>query len=273
MAFTLDPATVAPIDLEEFGAKMSRAEFTRAEDLCDAAEVFAALNANRSLLVDYLNRSLRAWRDGRLAGEYTGQVFVLLDAERYYVRANVWLPPAYATLPTAGEANQFFYGLPHDHNFSFMTAGHYGPGYRTQIFEYDGVSRTPKIGEPVDVRFLEDTSLEEGKIMVYRASTDIHIQHPPAAFTISLNLMSKNSVEFARTQCLFDERIERVAKHSRGAESVRENFLTLAALIGDLRTESLLGDLSENATAKTKDLALKALDLLRLDKRDSAIGA
>ncbi|MEI9927755.1 MAG: hypothetical protein WDN44_08700 [Sphingomonas sp.] len=55
---------------------------------------------------------------------------------RYVLRANFW--PARADPVTrASGAAAFFYDLPHDHNFPFLTYGYLGPGYWSDYYEYE----------------------------------------------------------------------------------------------------------------------------------------
>src|SRR5262249_58797067 len=120
-----------------------------------------------------LNAQLRGWRawDGR---GYLSQTFQLGQAGDLYVRANIWHPRGQEP-PTARVAGEMsLYGLPHDHAFSFLTVGYWGPGYRTAIYEYDRQRVVGRIGEAVDLTFLEETTLPIGKVMYYRACPDVH---------------------------------------------------------------------------------------------------
>lgn len=245
MAYTVDLPKPQPIELAEFVESMETADLECAEDLCEVADLFGRLNANKRLLVDHVNEYLSAGRERDARNTYTGQTFVLAGARTYFVRANVWLPPNYPLLPLAEEGNHFFYGVAHDHNFSFLTAGHVGSGYRTRIFEHDGRRETIAIGKTVEAVFLEETTLPEGKMMVFRASQDIHTQFAPQEFSISLNLMMQNDRDAARTQYLFDEDCRKVVAHGRGADPEYQNFLDTAALVGDSVTHTLLADLAE----------------------------
>lgn len=246
MAYSLWPSNPNPIDLTEFTARMKDVSLSCAEDALEVAEIFASLNANRSLLPDFLNAKLLKWRDSDYGSGYTGQSFILSMTPSYFIRANVWMPRSYAYNPTAAQNEQFFYSLAHDHNFSFMTAGHHGAGYRTELYEYDGLGGTPRIGERVELRFLETTTLPAGKVMIYRASQDVHIQHEPDEFSISLNLITRNAKEADRIQCLFEAPTGEVTAHPKLQLATTESLIQIATFIGDSRTETLLHDLSES---------------------------
>jgi hypothetical protein len=254
--------TPRPISLEEFADELRAYDVMTEDGIVAAADLFAALNANKTVLVDHIVRMLRDLRDDDRVNDYTGQTFLLLNGPNYYIRANAWLPPSYTPLKALSESDQFFYGLPHDHNFTFMTAGHVGAGYRTTVYEYDGIGTTYNVGDRADVRYLEDTMLPEGKVMVFRASRDIHIQWAPDEFSISLNLMTVNRTELARTQRVFDTDCATVKGHPRGNEASRQRFFALVPALADDRTEALLHDLLTSAHPGVRANAQGALDAL-----------
>lgn len=239
VAYSIEPSkNSSAITLNEFREITQRLSFEHPERLCEIADVFAQLNANKRLLIDFINDNLVNWVQSNLRNAYTGQTFLLADYGNYYIRANVWLPRNYAGLPSAASSDQFFYELPHDHNFSFLTAGHIGSGYRTKIYEHDG--EPPGVGEAIDANFLEETQLHEGKLMVYRASRDIHVQYPPDEFSISLNVMTRNRHEFAKPQCILDSDCRTVVRHSTGVDPAKSYFFRTAAFLGDQETLDLL---------------------------------
>jgi hypothetical protein len=81
------------------------------------------------------------------------------------------------------------FSAPHDHDFSFLTVGHYGPGYYSDIYEYDYDSVLGECGESVKLSKLEFTQLNQDSTFFFRASRDLHIQIPPDELSISLNFM------------------------------------------------------------------------------------
>src|SRR3546814_33924 len=72
----------------------------------------------------------------------------------------------------------FFYGKAHDHNFSFLTVGYMGPGYWSEYYEYDYANVAGYVGEKVNLRYIEKSKLDEGKVMLYRIHRDVHLQLP-----------------------------------------------------------------------------------------------
>src|SRR3546814_15895075 len=46
-----------------------------------------------------------------------------------------------------------------------------------------------RLGEPLNLQFVERSQLDEGKMMLYRAHRDIHSQRPPPSLSVSLNIL------------------------------------------------------------------------------------
>ena len=44
-------------------------------------------------------------------------------------------------------------------------------------------------GEEVNLRFIEKSRLDQGKVMLYRAHQDVHLQLPADAMSVSLNIL------------------------------------------------------------------------------------
>ena len=105
----------------------------------------------------------------------------------------------------------FFYGVPHDHNFSFLTVGYLGPGYWSDYYEYDYGAVVGFPGEDVALRFVEKSRLEQGKVMLYRAHRDIHLQLPADAMSVSLNILETSHNSVFRDQYRFDVERSKIA--------------------------------------------------------------
>ncbi|RMH36860.1 MAG: hypothetical protein D6694_13515 [Gammaproteobacteria bacterium] len=159
------------------------------------------------------------------------------------------------------EAELYAYGLPHDHNFSFLTVGHFGSGYRTIIYEYDASKVSGEIGEKVDVNFSEDTTLSNGKVMYFRAGKDIHIQFPPEEFSVSLNMIpTPKSLSF-RPQYIFDIEAGRIINYAKSQVPQRLGLIALAEQLGDMHTAELLDRIAAtHPCRRTVERALLARD-------------
>ncbi|MFA5988913.1 MAG: transposase [Sphingomonas sp.] len=160
------------------------------ESFASLGPLLARLGRNRHFLADLALEELkeRCRHQGATNG-YGAQVFLLRPANgRYVLRANFWPSLADAAVRASGAA-AFLYGMPHDHNFSFLTYGYLGPGYWSDYYEYDVDTVAGVPGEFADLRFVERSRLDLGKLMLYRARRDVHAQLPPDRFSVSLNIL------------------------------------------------------------------------------------
>ncbi|HEX6374810.1 MAG TPA: transposase, partial [Allosphingosinicella sp.] len=118
-------------------------------------------------------------------------------------RANFW-PASNDSVMVNSGPDPFFYGVPHDHNFSFLTFGYFGPGYWSDYFEYEYGAVTGFTGEPAPLRFVERSRLAEGKVMLYRRFRDVHSQLPPDSLSVSLNILAQSPASELCHQYRFD---------------------------------------------------------------------
>jgi hypothetical protein len=184
--------------------------------------------------------------------------------KKFYLRANVWLPKRELhSVNDAGEANLYSYDFAHDHNFDFLTVGYFGPGYETDIYEYDVREVRGEVGEVVDMKFLESTSLPYGKMMIYRASRDVHVQKFPCEFSISLNLLTPGK-EPIRDQFAFDLRTRAISSVIRSNLSGRSLLMEAAAALGDRDTDDMIQFIADSHhCCRTREAAARALSTAR----------
>ncbi|QZD93252.1 transposase [Qipengyuania xiapuensis] len=173
--------------------------------LANGAVALKRLANNRSFLGDLLIEQLkRGHRNSGIESAYGPQSIVLSRMRgRCFLRANIW-PSEEESCFRASGSDAFVYGVPHDHNFSFLTAGYFGPGYGSDYYEYDYEDVAGYRGEVCDLRFVERTNLEEGKLMLYRANRDVHSQLPPETMSVSLNIMHIDPAQAWSDQYGFD---------------------------------------------------------------------
>ena len=247
MALTIDANTDRVMTLPEFLEYLEKYVDSRDEaSVIAAAPAFRALANNRAFLREELNRQMRAWREP-MNDVYLSQTFQLGRAKDLFVRANVWSPRG-AEPPTARvEGEMTLYGLPHDHAFSFLTVGYWGPGYRTAIYEYDSTSIGGEPGELVELAFLEETTLPFGKVMYYRACRDVHEQGYPPAFSISLNVTLVPPELVDRDQFYFDLERKRIVAWSGPVQAARIQLCRVAATLGNSETEAHLAAIAARA--------------------------
>ncbi|HKR25644.1 MAG TPA: transposase, partial [Allosphingosinicella sp.] len=181
-----------PIGLGDLVDALNDARFNPADEESFAAfgPLLARLALNRTFLTDIAVAELKD-RCNRLSEEslYSSQVIMLHRAsENFFIRANFWPSPKDSLFKLSGHS-PFFYHVPHDHNFSFLTVGYLGPGYWSDYYEYDYGEVVGFPGEAVNLKFVEKSRLEPGKVMLYRAHRDIHLQLPADAMSVSLNIL------------------------------------------------------------------------------------
>ena len=169
-----------------------------------AAQWLRRLTNNRSFLADLLLDRLAGRSSGIQESGYGPQAIVL--SPRFgtmFLRANIWPAEHDLCFRNSGAAT-FVYGVPHDHNFSFLTAGYLGPGYASDYYEYDYDAVCGVPGEPAGLRFVERSALNEGKLMLYRAHRDVHSQLPAESLSVSLNVMHIDPAQAWFDQYAFD---------------------------------------------------------------------
>lgn len=262
MALTFEISDDSSISLDEYVQYVRDNVDTSDEDsIAASAPMLRRLINNKTIVADRVNAELRNWRDFQKGNSYTAQTLVLHMDERFFVRANVWAPRSSNAALAEKEQDLYFYGVAHDHNFTFMTGGYIGGGYETLIYEYDGWSYRGT--RDVDLAFLEHTYLPQGKIMLYRESRDVHEQGFPADYSLSINLMTlREEGNRPRRRQLFFDVPSKTVTETLDSEVGRVMMTEIAKVAGDARSASLLCDLCE--THPNQRLRAYALDALRV---------
>lgn len=200
--------------------------------LAGAATALRRLGNDRAFLGDMLIAQLKERH--RELGESTayGAQSIVLSRPHggCFLRANIWPSETDSCFRTSG-AKTFVYGIPHDHNFSFLTVGYLGPGYASDYYEYDYESCAGYLGERPGLRFIERSALGEGKLMLYRAHRDIHAQLPAESLSVSLNILRIHPAEGWLDQYGFD--LETGAITGVLNPTATETFLRCAVALGD----------------------------------------
>lgn len=202
------------------------------DSLYNAALWLRRLGNNQAFLGDLLVEQLaQRHREDPGGNAYSPQVVMLVPpGGSFFIRANIWPSADEHMVRASGEA-AFAIGLPHDHNFSFLTHGYFGPGYWSDYYEYDYAEVTGYRGEPVpSLRFIERSRLEPGKLMLYRAHLDVHAQLPADSLSVSLNVMHTAGAQGWLDQYKFDLERREVAAQLSPAPSAA--FLKVAVGLG-----------------------------------------
>lgn len=219
-------------DLEETIAALAVGFDPREDEstLATAAALERLAN-NRDFLGDLLIDHLREGGKSDLPESSYGPQAIVLSPVRggCFLRANIW-PSARETCVRRGGPASFVYGMPHDHNFDFLTVGYFGPGYRSDYYTYDYDRVAGYCGESARLRFVGRSALEEGRLLHYRAHLDVHAQIPPEETSVSLNVMHFDPTGDWCDQYGFDlaaGTVERILN-----PSANETFLRCAVAFG-----------------------------------------
>jgi hypothetical protein len=262
MAFSFEAKkSVAPVEVEDLIDAARKAYKGHGVDaMLAVGEKFQGLAANREFIRDALIAELgRIARERNLAS-FAPQSFIIHRAPPFSLRLNLWLPPVGSSRKVEQEARVYSYGRAHDHNFSLLTAGVAGPGYRTRIYEYDAQSIEGYGGELVEMTFLEDTMLLTGKAMVYRPHHDIHVQIPPEQASMSLNLLIEEKDIVDTPQYYFDLESSSVVPMDDNEIGRRVSFLEAVGHFADETCASLLFDVArQNRSPEIRAAALHAI--------------
>lgn len=224
----------AAIGLPECVDALRAAGFDPADEdsLAHGARQLRRLGNERSFLGDLLVGQLAARHsDAEDRNSYGPQVIMLAPADggEFFMRANIWPSQSEHAMRASGGAN-FVYGLPHDHNFDFLTLGYFGPGYWSDYYEFDYEDTVGFRGEEVALRFVERSRLEQGKIMHYRAHRDVHAQMPGDALSVSINILHASGAQGWLDQYSFDIENRRIGRILSNGSS--EAFIRIAVGLG-----------------------------------------
>lgn len=275
MAITLNCKASDPISIEGYVDHiLHNVDIKDVESLSEAAPQLKSLSNNKRIVIDIFNRNLENFISRKRTSQYNPQSFIIAShiskEKSFFVRGNIWSAISENNTVKALEERVFSYNIAHDHNFHFMTVGYYGPGYSTRIYEYDRAKVSGHIGEEVDLNFLEETTLPEGKVMLYRPGKDVHLQIPPKQMSISLNLMIGDAAQQSCEQYFFDVDAKKIVGYPfLAAIFRRSSLIQLAAFFGDERTSELLQNIAiSQPGARNRVTAIDSL--IRLDSTDLA---
>ncbi|NHK27628.1 transposase [Parvularcula flava] len=249
-------------DLAEW-MREERIDTTRIDSFAQAATPLYCLANNRRFLADLAIEELKqAYSDTEAVYAYTAQVMILYRTtgwqDNFFIRANIW-PALTDPIVKATGTGPFFYHRPHDHNFNFLTVGYEGPGYSSNYYEYDADKVDGYPGEHVPgLIYCGTTSLNRGRVMLYRAGVDVHDQLPPDSLSISLNIVENTARTRITDQYAFDLEKAVITQIINIAPSPA--LFSAALLLDRENTEGIVQDIAENAASGyTRFNAIKAL--------------
>ncbi|MEP6867710.1 MAG: transposase, partial [Novosphingobium sp.] len=237
------------------------------DSLMHGAQWLRRLGNNADFLGDLLIRNLADRHRAEPDGQSYGPQSIVLSPHRgdCFLRANVW-PGTSDHLLAASGASPFLYGMPHDHNFHFLTLGYFGPGYESDYYEYDYDSVAGWQGEAVDLRFTGRQQLSPGKLMLYRAHHDVHRQLPAESLSVSINIMHTNPAMGWLDQYRFDVdggKLGGIISHGSS-----DAFLRIAVALGGEESRDLAWNFARHHPSDR--MRLTAFDALASQCADAA---
>jgi hypothetical protein len=237
--------------------------------ICETAWALKALANNRRFFGDEINRSLVAFMDGRPFKGHTSNSVVFYNCRDYGIRANIWLPLNEDPIRRLHEATFYGYSGYHDHNFHLVTAGYFGPGYDSDLYEYDRGELKGDPGDVVDLTYKGRIRLAVGDVITYKAFHDIHAQEPPSDVSVSLNLRVHPPELEKRRLFFFDVEAGTVMSPVSNGDERFANYVRMARYLFDENTiEPLLTLAKCHPADAVRRTALEELVALRPNDRN-----
>lgn len=192
MAKFFKSSTSSKLELQEFITAV-KSLYNKPEDLTDdviyqLSELLQQLANNKQWLPEVIAKEVTERHNTLDVGNIYGNDALVIHVNRqpfFQIRVCFWNP-----LGNLKKPDEMFdvYQSAHDHNFAFLTTNYYGPGYVSCFYKYKYKSNY-RAGDVVSIERQQDHQLKSGHVVFYEPSKDIHLQRPPEAFSISVNLM------------------------------------------------------------------------------------
>jgi hypothetical protein len=253
MAIVVQCAPQSDVSFEEFLDYVNRYVDARNRDsLLAASEMLVRLSKNPTFLGEQLSKILQQGLDSEEGFQRTSRIFVLAEGNSFIIRALIWEP-----VPKGVDGSQFFYHIPHDHDFDFLTVCCSAPGLSSEVYQYDNTQIKGNKGESVSIQYQGLITLRPGTAVLFEAGKDIHVQLPPEEPCVTLNIMGMKHVE--RSPFWFDVKkgfIVNWVDHTQNVQSlllnasrVMNNPETLAHLERIRDKHPILGELAKQVLA------------------------
>jgi len=224
----------------------------------EAAHYLQRFNANEHVIRRHIEK-----HGGLAKARHTfvpPQTFGLVIRDGLGLRANVW-PTLRQSSPYAGQEMLLYaYELPHNHDFTFLTVGHFGEGYETDLYEVDPDTITGEAGQKVKLENYSRQKLSSGRVLAFDSYSDLHTQFPPPELSVSINLVV---LETGKTgeQVFFDTANQTViGSIDEGTPGRMKLALDLAAAFPTDETVEILETFA--ATCRYERLRTRALEHL-----------
>lgn len=256
-------STASSIELGEFLEYADKAVDVNTRDgILALGETFAMLGNNRTFLSQFFAQVIKDTAPRDPLSFLLSQSVVIARYEGFYLRANFWLPDDQIT---RAESVLYAYDQPHDHNFDLLSCAYCGDGYVSDGFLYDYDKVVGYTGEEVPLEPLGPHRHECGDILLYECSRDIHIQHPPATPSITLNVLPLGNQNGLIDQYFFsipsaDSTVGVIQKHAPNIIEQRRHMFDVAKYVANDEIADTLAEIAKAHVCKrTRYEALRAL--------------
>ncbi len=206
MAIKITTPRLTPITVKEMVSFPDNSQYLdklryshyQTEEMELVASRLRALAANRQHILQTIITELQQPSGFQFRNKGQSQSFVLHRSENYTLRLMLWIPDGHQA-----RSIPFSYEGVHDHFFDLMSVGLFGPGYRTSLYSFDRHETIRRYDGLTRLNYHGDMWLQEGEVIYYYANEDVHLQHPPASLSLSLNLIIIKS-DTSPSQTIFD---------------------------------------------------------------------
>jgi len=206
--------------------------------LSSLAEDLAAVARNKkhlaSLICELLSEKLTS---PNFSMRYSDQCQVLARRPEYIVRMAAWDVPRVRGGSSRYDEDYLSYRFVHNHNFDLLTAGVYGPGYKSLNWHLDMPIQHFETDESVNLIKLPDEVLEDGDVLFFKSWHNVHAQLPPTSFSMSLNLIIANPLV---PQFSFDSARSVAIKQIGGIGSGLAGLLSIASAMNHSELDDLI---------------------------------
>ena len=246
------------IEIDEFCETVAAGhDLSDRDEFLEAAPLLRKLANNKALFRRAALQTLKhAFEDPQVS---VAPAYVVLSDFKYSdftVRANLW--PVLQPEVAESTRTLFSYDLKHDHTFSFLTANYFGPGYVTKIWTNpDASTEAMKIGDVANLVYQGEYQLTPDLILFFERLKDVHVQFPPAADSVSLNLVVNDPAERTYPQHAFELETGKIIGYPNG--SPLRNKLVFMRLLGNSDDPNLIDILDWAVKRETVQVSREAI--------------
>lgn len=274
MAISLYPRVQGTASVDELVSfSREHVNYGDYDSILEAANILAAVANDREVLVKAIIATLSKRDDYFNDNMGTSSQSIILHSDPIIkVRANAWKKPVVRAGSMAHDDNLYSYNHAHNHNFELLTVGYLGSGYWTEIHECNPNAIQGYIGEEVELKHLEKTSLPRGKVILYRACEDVHTQLPCEEFSISLNLLVSPPHDKLADQFSFNVEESRISGLVTSPDVGCLSLLTFATLLGATEAFDSIERLAfSHAPWRIRNAAIEVAGFLAPSEKDTLL--